>query len=203
MPRFEAFPPVPVSFLLLTTLLLSTGLLAATVAGCSGPEATVEDMPEWMMEKPEADDYLLGTGTATSEGMQAALEKAEVRARGDIASTVEVRFQGLTKDFREEAGGEYLQQFTQAQKEVVSQFLSGTRARERKIVGEGGRQQYRAYVLMEMPIGQASTELLSKLKESESLYARFRASEAFQELREAAEKYDAEKYDEEKGSAPE
>ncbi|WP_259205677.1 LPP20 family lipoprotein [Salinibacter ruber] len=145
-------------------------------------------MPDWMTDKPDAPQSLLGRGTAVSDGMQTAIRKAKTQARGDIASTVEVRFQSLTKDFQEEVSGEYLQQFTQAQKEVTSQFLVGTTARKRSIVEENGR--YRAYVLMEMPIGQASEELLSKLRASEELYERFRASEAFEELKREASRYE-------------
>ncbi|MFB6248024.1 MAG: LPP20 family lipoprotein [Salinibacter sp.] len=171
-------------------LLLAGGLVSA----CGGPGATLDDMPDWMAEKPESEQYLFGTATAVSDGLQTALKKAETRARGDIASTVEVRFQGLTKDFQEEAGDEYLEQFTQAQKEVVSQFLRGTQVRQQKVLEEDGR--FRAYVLMEMPIGQASKQLLSKLKQNEALYTRFRASEAFQELQNAVEKYEQDKADE-------
>lgn len=172
------------------TLLAVAGLLSA----CSGPGATLDNMPEWMTEQPESEKYLLGTGAAVSEGLQTALEKAETRARGDIASTVEVRFQGLTKDFQEEVSGDYLQQFVQAQKEVVNQFLRGTQARERKVLEED--DQYRAYVLMEMPIGQAGKQLLSKLQQDEALYTRFRASEAFEELQEAVKKYEQDRADE-------
>jgi len=180
----------PPSILTRTIALLA---IAGMISACGGPGATLDEMPEWMAEKPESEQYLLGTGTAVSDGLQTALEKAETRARGDIASTVEVRFQGLTKDFQEEVGDEYLEQFTQAQKEVVSQFLRGTQARERMVLEDEGR--YRAYVLMEMPIGQASKQLLSKLKQNEALYTRFRASEAFQELQNAVEKYEQDKAD--------
>lgn len=170
-------------------LLALTGIISA----CGGPGATLNDMPGWMAEKPESELYLFGTGTAVSDGLQTALEKAETRARGDIASTVEVRFQGLTKDFQEEVDDEYLQQFTQAQKEVVSQFLRGTQARERTVMEEKGR--YRAYVLMEMPIGQASAELMSKLRQNKELYSRFRSSEAFETLQEAIQEYEQAKAD--------
>jgi hypothetical protein len=163
-------------------------LIASILSACGGTSATLDGMPDWMTDKPDAPQSLLGRGTAVSDGMQTAIRKAKTRARGDIASTVEVRFQSLTKDFQEEVSGEYLQQFTQAQKEVTSQFLVGTTARKRSIVEENGR--YRAYVLMEMPIGQASEELLSKLRASEELYERFRASEAFEELKREASRYE-------------
>lgn len=174
----------PTRLLTVTSMLL----LCAGLLGCGGAGATLDDMPDWMTDKPESAESLLGTGTAVSDRMQTALRKAKTRARGDIASSIEVRFESLTKDFQEEVSGEYLQQFTQAQKEVVSQFLVGTSARDQAVMEEDG--QYRAYVLMEMPIGQASSELLSKLRANKELYERLRASEAFDELEEEADRYD-------------
>lgn len=176
------------TFLLAIATVVSIGLGA-----CGGSSATIDDMPEWIAVEPESESYLHGTGTAVSQRLQTALEKAEIRARGDIASTVEVRFQGMSKDFQEEAAGEYLQQFVQAQKEVVNQFLRGTQVRERKVLEEDSR--YRAYVLMEMPIGKASKQLLSKLKKNEELFARFRASEAFEALQKEVKKYNRAKVD--------
>ncbi len=175
-------------------------LLCAGLLGCGGTGATLDDMPDWMTDKPDSAESLLGTGTAVSDGMQTALRKAKTRARGDIASTVEVRFESLTKDFQEEVSGEYLQQFTQAQKEVTSQFLMGTTARDQALMEEGG--QYRAYVLMEMPIGQASKELLSKLRANEELYERFRASEAFDELKTEVERYEDTRSEEKSPQSP-
>lgn len=167
-------------------------LLAAGLTACSGPETatetTVESMPEWMTEPPASDTYLLGSGTALSRALQPAIDKAETRARGDIASSIEVQFEGLTKDFQEEVSSELLEQFTQVQREVVNQVLIGTTVREQKVVEQSGR--YRAYVLMQMPIGQASKELMARLRTNKALYTRFRATDAFEELNEAIEAYE-------------
>ena len=188
MPSYPAFS-VRQRIVLYVAIVVIAGLGSA----CSGAEQTLEDMPEWMAEKPDAAQHILGTGTGMSTGLQTALEKASARAREDIASTIEIRFQGLTKDFQEEVGDEYLSQFVQAQKEITDQFLRGTQVRKRTVHEENGR--YRAYVLMEMPIGQASQELMSKLKQNEDLYTRFRASEAFEELRRAVSQYEQAKSD--------
>jgi hypothetical protein len=49
---------------------------------------------------------------------------------------------------------------------------------------------YRVYVLIEMPIGEANTALMAKIKANNNVYTRFRASEAFKELEEEVEKYE-------------
>jgi hypothetical protein len=70
--------------------------------------------------------------------------------------------------------------FTQVSKTVVSDSLNGTRLAKQKLDREGGT--YRAYVMMEMPIGEANARFLEKIRSQERLYTRFRASEAFDEL---------------------
>ncbi len=169
------------------TLFAITFLITSLVAGCGGADEAIDEMPGWMTEKPQVENHLIGTGTAVSGGMQMSMSKAETRARNDIASTVEVRVQSLTKDFQEEVSGEMRSQFTQAQKQVVSQVISGSSTRETEVVEQDDK--YRAYVMMEMPIGKASKELISKIKSNEELYTQFRASEAFEQLQEEVEKY--------------
>jgi len=161
-----------------------------TDAGAS--EEAVENIPDWMVENPDDPNYLFGTATATSRSMQTAIDKAETSARGDIASELQTKFSGLTKQFQEEVGtgseSELLTQFTQAQKEVVSQVLNGAGVRAREVVTDRGI--YRAYVLMEMPIGEAASKLMSRLQQNRDMYTRFRSSQAFEELEEEVRRYE-------------
>lgn len=159
---------------------LSLTLLALGITACGGSGGTV---PGWMEEKRTTKKRIVGTATATSRSMQTAIDEAEMEARGQIASTIQSSFQALREDFEEEVGNRYLKQFTEAQKEVVNQVLSGVSTRKRKIVEEAGG--YRAYVMMEMPTGKVRNGLMSKLKEDKELYDRFRKSKAFKRLEEA------------------
>ena len=99
---------------------------------------------------------------------------------------------GLWKSFNEEIGtGEdptLLEQFTQATKTVVSTSLTGSKVTKKEIIEDG--DNYRAYVLVQYPIGSASEELLKQLKKNEELYTRFRASQAFDELEDEVKKYE-------------
>jgi ribosome-associated translation inhibitor RaiA len=165
-------------------------------------EEAIENMPDWMTNPPEDPNHLFATATSTSRSMQTAIDKAETSARGDIATSIQTKFSSLTKQFQEEVGtgsdSELLSQFTQAQKEVVSQVLNGSSVRERDVVTDQGI--YRAYVLMEMPIGKAASELMSRLQQNQDMYTRFRSSQAFEELEKEVEKY--EEFLEEQKNAP-
>jgi hypothetical protein len=166
-------------------LVLATSLL---VAGCGGSGATLEDMPEWVAEKPTSESAMFGAGTGKASTLQTAIQKSKMRAQGDIASSMEAQFNSMTKDFREEVGGEELSQFTQAQERIVSQVLRGVQTEEQKVMRENGN--YRVYTLMRMPIGQAAGKFLSQLQANEEAYTRFRQSEAFEEMRRRVEEYE-------------
>lgn len=178
-------------------------LIVASGCGSSGPtnlnpspsDDSVANVPDWFVAPPEDASAVFGTGTATSRSLQTAVDKASTTARGDIASGLATRFQGLSKQFEEEIGvgadSEMLQQFTQAQKEVVSEVLRGASTRKRDIQNDRG--VYRAYVLMGMPIGRAAAELLRKIQSNKALHTRFRSTQAFEELEEEVRDYEADR----------
>jgi hypothetical protein len=83
---------------------------------------------------------------------------------------------------------ELLGMFGQVSKTVVSDSLNGTRLSKQKLDREGGA--YRAYVMMEMPIGEANSRFLEKIRAQERLHTRVRASEAFEELDREVQAYE-------------
>jgi quinol monooxygenase YgiN len=162
--------------------------VAIVVAGCGGSGAALEDMPEWVVEKPESENAMYGSGTGSASGLQTAIDKSKMRAQGDIASSIEAQFQSMTEDFREEVGDEELSQFTQTQRQVVDQVLRGVQAEDQKVIKED--DGYRVYTLMRMPVGAAADEFLSQLQTNEEAYTRFRKSEAFKRMQEAVDEYE-------------
>lgn len=173
---------------------LAVGLLA-----CGGTDEVEdtddgnmpENMPEWFMNPPEDPNYVFGVQSATSQRMQVAIDKAATNARGELATSLETKVEGMTKSFTEEVGDDLRQQYTDVQKTVTSQVLKGTSSAEREVYRQDNGT-YRAFVMMELPIGKAAKDLMSKLQQNEEMYTRFRASEAFEEMNEAVEEYEEE-----------
>ncbi len=171
-------------------------IFAAFIAGCSSSsklsETDTGDIPSWYMNPPSDVNYLYSAVTATSKDMQLAVDKATTDARADIGRQVELKSQSLQKNFVEEVGaGEettLLQQFTAATKNVVSVSLTGSKVVKKELVQDG--ENYRAYVLVQYPVGSASQELMEALKKNEELYTRFRSSQAHEELQEEVKKYE-------------
>ena len=177
-----------------------TAILSAMIIfGCGGGKQSMQsasagDIPEWFLTKPEDPNSLFETATSTSEDMQMAIDKSVEAARVAIGRQMEVKITGLQKRFQEETGlgndAQLLDQFTQVSKSVVSATLTGSKEKQKKVLQDGS--VWRAYVLVEYPLGAAQEALRAQIKKNEQLYTRLRASDAFKELDEAADKYEHE-----------
>ena len=180
--------------------LCATALVAMLLVGCGGGSEPLQktdtgDVPDWYLNKPEDPNYLHAVNTSTSKDMQTAVDKATQAARTEVGRQVEIKINALQKRFTEETGigddAQLLDQFTQASKTVVSTSLSGSKEKQKKLVKDGNN--WRAYVLVEYPLGAAQEALREQIKKNEQLYTRFRASQTFKELDDEVNKYEQSK----------
>ena len=184
------------------------GCLVVGVVGCvSAPQMGTQssplpvsktdlgEQPDWFLESPQAPDYLYAATTQTSKDMQMAIDKATMSGREEISRQMEAKLETLRKRFEEDTGlgseSSLLQNFDQAGRVVSSETLSGSYAKSKKTVRED--QVWRAYVLVEYPIGEANRSLMKKIKASKEMYTRFRATKAFEELDKEVEKFEGSK----------
>ncbi|MBI2429441.1 MAG: hypothetical protein HYV29_11730 [Ignavibacteriales bacterium] len=176
--------------------LLVAAFFALLLIGCGGsqplPQTDTGDVPEWYSNVPGDPNYLYAVNTSTSKDMQLAVDKALQAARTEVGRQVEVKINALQKRFQEETGigddAQLLDQFTAASKTVVSTSLSGSKEKQKKIVKDGNN--WRAYVLIEYPLGAAQEALREQIKKNEQLYTRFRASQTYKELDDEVQKYE-------------
>ena len=186
-------------------MVILVGLAAMFLAGCGGgpPKEVINKpdscIPDWFMVPPTDPNYIFAAASGDSRDMQLAIDKATTNARQKTAEQVEIKVKGLTKNFMEEAGTgedtEIVGLFSQVTKQVSSQVLVGSRVDKQEICPQGS--MYKAFVLMELPIGEAAAGLMKGIKSDHKLYDRFRASQAFEELDKEVEDY--EKFKEEQG----
>jgi hypothetical protein len=166
-----------------------------TFAGCatSPPKIAGVEPPPWFLTPQRDDKYLFAVATATSKDLQLALNKAATDARAEIARQVEIRVQGLQKKFDEETGlgkdAQLLQMYTQATKLVISTSLTGSRIKDQQYAEEK-EGIYRAFALVEYPIGIVNQNLMNQIKNREQLYTLFRASETFKEMEGDVQRYE-------------
>ena len=178
---------------MVTTLLVALSLMLIGCGGSKSLQATeTGDVPDWFTNVPKDPNFLYAAKTAASQDLQLALDKATTDARVEIGQQVEIKVEGLQKRFQEETGtsadAQLLDQFTQANKTVVSTSLSGTQITKQKQLKDGSL--WRAYVMIEYPVGAANQAMLQQIKKNEQLYTRFRATQTFKELEDEVKKLD-------------
>jgi hypothetical protein len=180
------------------TQFFAAALLMVLVMSCGGGskqamQTTTEgDIPDWYLNKPEDPNFLYEPATATSQDMQLAVDKAVQAGRTGIGRQVETKIQGIQKRFQEETGvgedAQLLDQFTSASKTVVSTSLTGSKEINKKIIKDG--KMWRAYVLVQYPLGAAQEAFKAQVQKKEQLYTRFRATQVYKEMDDDVAKYE-------------
>jgi hypothetical protein len=179
-----------------------------TLAACSSPEpgtpawtahqeqkkqearveavkSSVDDLPSWYTSPPNDEFSIYAAGAATSADLQFAEDKAILGAKRNLADRINSKLSSKMKEFVSESGaGENTQ--VQAESERVTSNLitevnvAGYTVTQKKFVPSG--QQYRAYVLLQYPLGGANRILVDQVNKNNVLQGKLRASKAFQEL---------------------
>ncbi len=141
-------------------------------------------VPDWYVNPPRDDKFLVASGSATSSDMQLALTKAQTVARATLAEEMQVTYKVLSKQFAEEVGRDdsnrLLDQFTRTVEAVVNANLVSTALRRQYLEQEP--PGYRAFVLVSVSRDDIAAHLLKELKGNEALYTRLRATQAFKDL---------------------
>ena len=174
-------------------LLIAFGI---AYSGCSNSkslrETNLDKMPEWFIKVPSDPDFLFAAKTDTSNDRQRAWNKALERATAEIAWQVNLKMALIERDIKEEVGATDTSQLTQPSPHgfrlFYSQRLTDLKVKEQKIVKEDGG--YRAYVLVQYPIGAVAEAIMKKMSKQKVLYRQFRATKTFEELSKQIEKYE-------------
>ena len=163
--------------------------------GC-GPSVTSNSAnplaPSWYLNIPDDPDRFYAPATARAGDMQFAVDKAKNNARVELGNQLQTKISALFKQFRDETGtpedAEFIEQATSVSKSVVSEVMTGSKVSKQEVEQKGA--MYHAFVLMEMPIGEANAALMAKIKTNNHLYTRFRAAQGFKELESEVDKYE-------------
>jgi len=148
-------------------------------------KASVDDLPSWYASPPNDEFSIYAAGTATSTDLQFAEDKAVLGAKRSLADRINSKLSSKMKEFLSESGaGENTQVMAESER-VTSNLitevnLSGYTITEKKFIPAG--QQYRAYVLLQYPLGSANRILVDQVNKNSLLQGKARASKAFQEL---------------------
>lgn len=179
-----------------------TLITLAMFVGCSSskgpdlsPEAsrkTIKNVPDWFVNTPEKEGYKYHSATATSQDLQMAIDKAALNAANALAGQMDSEMSAMVKRAQEETGlgseSHVIDQFSQAQEQIISQSLKDYRIAKKELQEEKGNI-YRAYVLIEWDAGAANERFLAQIKADEQLYTAMRTTELFDEMEKKVEAY--------------
>lgn len=154
-------------------------------------EETVAELPDWYTNLPEEPNSTFSVGTAVSLDLQMAMDKATLSAKADLADRINSLISGKVNTFKAESGtGEdavVVMELDQVVKNVFIEVdVSGYTPIKSKVLPQGNK--YRAYVLLQYPIGEANRILVDQIKRNRSVENKLRASKAYRDLEEEIKK---------------
>lgn len=146
---------------------------------------TVEELPSWYTNQPQDEHAVYVVGTATSPDLQMAMDKGTLNAKRTLADRINGLLSSKMKAFVTEIGqGEDAELVTEVERVTTNLItevnVAGYSQADAKVVSLGNK--YRAYVLLQYPVGKANRILVDQVKKNRMLEAKLRASKAFKEL---------------------
>jgi hypothetical protein len=145
----------------------------------------ISNVPDWYLNPPAAANAIYTAGEATSGSMQFAIDRAVLSAKFSLATQLNSRVSGMIKDYMRDAGvtgdARLEAEAIRVSQNVVTEVnVAGYRREKSEVFQEGN--SYRAYVLLNYPVGEANRIVRDQVRKSTELESRLRASKAFQDL---------------------
>ena len=152
----------------------------------------IESIPEWFKEQPEDNDNIFSAGTAVTPDLQFSIDAAVLNAKVILADRINSRMRSQAKQFKAKVGSgdldaSVISEFERAVKNITADTdVSGYHMAEVEVVPHG--TQYRAFVLLEYSDSEARKILTNRIRKDEMLFNKLRATRAWKELDQNAEK---------------
>jgi hypothetical protein len=169
------------------SLILAFAALSLVISCSSSPEPAApppaDDLPDWVLAPPVADDAFYGVGSYKSSNLSTARTAATASARAEIAAQVEVQVDSAVKQYAQEAGIDGNKQVIEfletVSKQVASATLNGS-----KVVDTFRDKDGTVYVMV-MYEKSALKEAAEKelfVRNEDAAFAEFKADEAMKWL---------------------
>ena len=146
----------------------------------------VEQIPEWYLNIPSADDTIYSSGSAKAPDLQLAVDIAIMNAKTTLADRINGKLDSMTKSFVAKIGStdldtSVLNEIEKTSKNVIASVdVAGYVVDKSDITQEG--TQYRAYVLLAYNSEEATKMMMNRMKRDRMIYSRIRSTEAWIEL---------------------
>lgn len=153
-------------------------------------QETIGELPAWYTKLPKDEHAVYAAGTATSPDLQLAMDKGTLNAKQTLADRINGLLSSKMKEFVAEVGQGDTEVTTEVERVTTNLItevnVAGYSQADAKVLSQG--RNFRAYVLLQYPIGKANRLLMEQVKKSQVLESRLRASKAFKELEQEIER---------------
>ena len=152
----------------------------------------IEQIPEWYLNIPSADDTIYSSGSAKAPDLQLAVDIAIMNAKTTLADRINGKLDSMTKSFVAKIGStdldtSVLNEIEKTSKNVIASVdVAGYVVDKSDITQEG--TQYRAYVLLAYNSEEATKMMMNRMKRDRMIYSRIRSTEAWKELEDEVNK---------------
>ena len=152
----------------------------------------IEQIPEWYLNIPSAEDTIYSSGSARAPDLQLAVDIAIMNAKTTLADRINGKLDSMTKSFVAKIGSDdldtsVLNEIEKTSKNVIASVdVAGYVVDKSDITQEGA--QYRAYVLLAYNSEEATKIMMNRMKRDRMIYSRIRSTEAWKELEEEVNK---------------
>ena len=152
----------------------------------------IEQIPEWYLNIPSADDTIYSSGSARAPDLQLAVDIAIMNAKTTLADRINGKLDSMTKSFVAKIGStdldtSVLNEIEKTSKNVIASVdVAGYVVDKSDITQEG--TQYRAFVLIAYNNEEATKIMMNRMKRDKMIYSRIRSTEAWKELEEEVNK---------------
>ena len=152
----------------------------------------IEQIPEWYLKIPSADDTIYSSGSARAPDLQLAVDIAIMNAKTTLADRINGKLDSMTKSFVAKIGSSdldtsVLNEIEKVSKNVIASVdVAGYIIDKSDVTQEGA--QYRAYVLLAYNNEEATKVLMNRMKRDKMIYSRIRSTEAWKELEDEVNK---------------
>ena len=152
----------------------------------------VDSIPEWFKSQPQDNSKIYSAGTSVTPDLQFAVDIAVLNAKVILADRINSRLRAQAKQFKAKVGSgdmdaSVISEFERAVKNIIADTdVSGYHLAKTEIYPHG--TQYRAFVLLEYSDAEARKILSNRIRKNEMLFNKLRASKAWKELDNNADK---------------
>jgi hypothetical protein len=152
----------------------------------------VDNIPEWFKSQPQDNSKIYSAGTSVTPDLQFAVDIAVLNAKVILADRINSRLRAQAKQFKAKVGSgdmdaSVISEFERAVKNIIADTdVSGYHLAKTEIYPHG--TQYRAFVLLEYSDAEARKILSNRIRKNEMLFNKLRASKAWKELDNNADK---------------